>query len=139
MDARAFLDVARELLSGTTEAHRRSAAGRAYYAALLESKAALDRWGIVLPRRDPLHAAVRLRFTYASDADLQVVGKVLDDLVRLRNKADYDLASPGPFASPTATAGAITRAEEAIRKLDAVGADAARLAAVVADIRARFP
>ena len=110
MDGRAFLDVARELLSGTTEAHWRAAAGRAYYAALLEAKAALDRWGVVLPRRDPLHAAVRLRLTYVSDPDLQTVGKVLDDLVRLRNKADYDLASPGPFANPSATAGAVTRA-----------------------------
>jgi len=139
MDGRKFLDVARELLRGTTEAHWRSATGRAYYAVVLEGKAALARWGIVLPRRDLIHAAVRLRLTYVHDADLQLVGKALDDLGRLRNKADYDLASPGPFANSSATATAIAQAEEAIRKLDQAGTDAARLAAAVADIRARFP
>lgn len=139
MDGRKFLDIARELLAGTTEAHWRSAAGRAYYAVILEAKAALDRWGVVLPRRDPIHAAVRLRMTYVHDADLQLVGKALDDLVRLRNHADYNLASPGPFGSSSATATAITQAEEAIRKLDRVATDAARLATVVTDIRARFP
>jgi hypothetical protein len=139
MDGRTFLDIARELLAGTTEAHWRSASGRSYYAVLLEAKAALDRWGIVLPRRDPLHAAIRLRFAYATDADLRLVGKALDDLVRLRNKADYDLASPGPFVNSSTTATAITQAEEAIQKLDEVGADSTRLAAAVADIRTRFP
>ena len=127
MDGRKFLDVARELLSGTTEAHWRSAAGRAYYSVILEAKSALDRWGIILQRRDPIHAAVRLRLTYVQDADLQLVGKALDDLVRLRNKADYDLTSPGPFANSSTAATAITQA------------DAARLAVAVADIRARFP
>jgi hypothetical protein len=67
------------------------------------------------------------------------VGKALDDLVRLRNKADYDFASPGPFADSSAAAGAAALAEEAIRKLDEVETDAGRRAAAIADIRARFP
>jgi hypothetical protein len=139
MDGRRFLDIARDLVGGATEGHWRTAAGRAYYAAVLEGKASLDRWGIVIPRRDPIHAAVRLRLTYVQDADLQLVGKAVDDLVRLRNHADYNLASPGSFANSTATVAAITAGEEAIAKLDQVEADAARLTAAVADIRARFP
>jgi hypothetical protein len=90
MQGRAFIDLAADVLAGNTEPHRRGAAGRAYYGLMLECRDALFRWGFNLPPRDSVHTFVRLRFGYAADPDLKKIGRVLEDLVKLRNRADYD-------------------------------------------------
>jgi hypothetical protein len=92
MDGRAFLQSAQDLLTRSSEANRRSAAGRAYYAPLHEGRMALDRWGFPLPPRESIHSFVRLRFVFTADGDLQRIGDALDRLSRLRNQADYQLA-----------------------------------------------
>src|SRR4051794_31894598 len=99
MDGRSFLGVARDLAAGPTEAYWRAASGRAYYALVHESLAALLRWGFTVPPRENLHSFVRLRFTYTIDPDLKAIGWTLDDLVKLRNQVDYRLATPGAFSS----------------------------------------
>ena len=135
MKPRLFLEPARDLVAGPTEAHRRSAAGRAYYAAFQEARAALERWSVVIPARESIHAAVRLRFLYAGDADAQEIGRCLDDLVKLRNEADYQLASPGSFRDVGEAETAIDNAVALIDLLDAIEADATRRAGVIASIR----
>jgi hypothetical protein len=132
MDGRAFLDVARDLAGGGTEAHWRSAIGRAYYALMLEGREALSRWGRTLPRGQNVHTWSRLRFTYAADVDLKEVGLALDDLVQLRNQADYNLAPSPVFASAARALQAIQRATDALARLDAIEADPARRAAAIA-------
>src|SRR5437868_3783800 len=97
MRGKDFLEVARRAVKGVAEADWRDAAGRAYYALFLESRDALRRWGFVLPRRDQVHAAVRLRFIYAADADLKRIGYLLEDLGAMRNHADYQLDNPGKW------------------------------------------
>jgi hypothetical protein len=139
MIGRDFLPIGRELLQGGTEAHRRAAAGRAYYALFLEARDALQRWGIAIPRRDPIHAAVRMRFTFVADPLARSVGEALEQLVQLRNQADYILATPGLFGDDHEAQQSLIRAEDAIHTLDLVEADTARLQAVVADIRSRCP
>src|SRR4051794_36179591 len=99
MNGRAFLQSARDLLTIPSEANRRSAAGRAYYALLHEGRIALERWGFPIPPRENIHTFVRLRFTYPAHSDLRRVGQALEQLGRLRNQADYRLTTPGPFAS----------------------------------------
>ena len=135
MDGRAFLDVAGDLVAGPAEAHFRAAAGRAYYALFHEALAALQRWGFSVPPRQNAHASVRLRFTYASDADLKAIGDALDDLGQLRNKADYHLVAPGPFATAARAVQARDDARAAIDLLDRIEADPARRAAAIAAIR----
>jgi hypothetical protein len=139
MRGRDFLDVARELVAGAGEAHWRSACGRAYYALFLEARGVLERWGLALPRRDQIHAVVRFRFIYAADPDLKQVGFALERLGDSRNHADYQLR-PSPFFSTSVRAqDAIDDAAVNLVRLDQVDADAARRAAAIADIRAKFP
>jgi hypothetical protein len=135
MDGRAFLAVALDLAAGPTEAHWRAAAGRAYYALFHECLSALGRWGFSLPGRDRAHAVVRLRFTYATDADVKAIGWALDSLVRSRNEADYRLTTPGSFTSPWAAEQAIDEARAAIALLDQINGDPHRRAAAIASIR----
>ena len=91
MRGRQFLELAREILKGGSERHRRGAAGRAYYALMLECRDALDAWGFTAPRRDAVHGFVRQRFDSTANADLRAIHAALEALGKLRNEADYDL------------------------------------------------
>jgi hypothetical protein len=135
MNGRAFLIPAEELATGPSEAHRRASAGRSYYALFQEALGALRRWGIVAPRRENIHAYVRLRFTYSTDAEARSIGYDLDFLVKLRNEADYDLATPGRFEPITEVIQALAKSRDAIALLDAIESDPIRRDEVVAAIR----
>jgi hypothetical protein len=126
MPGRGFLDVARELSAGTTEFHWRAAVVHAYYALFLECRDLLFRWGRVMPRRDNVHAWVRLRFTYAADADLKHIGDTLDYLVKRRNLASYELSPLPMFASSSAAHDAVQQAADALALLDQVDGDPVR-------------
>ena len=76
-----------------------------------------------------------LRFQYAASEDSRDIAWRLDDLVKLRNDADYKLATPGAFRDPVAADVASLNAAALIDLLDAIEADPARRAAVVASIR----
>jgi hypothetical protein len=106
---------------------------------MLEGRAALARWGFTPPPRDQVHHFVRLRFLYVADGDLKKVGQVLERAVRLRNQADYELAAPGRFASASQVRSIIDEVDAHLALLDQVQADAPRLAAAIASIRAAFP
>jgi hypothetical protein len=92
--------VARDVVAGPTDYHRRSATVDAYYALVLECRDALHWWGFNLPRRDNMHAWVRLRLTYAGDTTLQDIGKTHDTMSQWRNRASYDLHTK-MFSTPT--------------------------------------
>jgi hypothetical protein len=111
----------------------RSAASNAYYAIFLECRDALIRWESGNPRHN-VHADVRLRFMRATDPDLKSIGDALDDLSRLRNRAYYDLRPAIEFRSPAEAIRAIRVATAALTMLDAIEADPARRAAVVASL-----
>jgi hypothetical protein len=134
MRGRNFLDVAKDDVAGTTEAHWRSAAGHAYYALLLECRDAQERWGLPVPPRQSVHATVRLRFLYATDTDLKAIGQTLDLLSRLRNQATYDLRPSRKFASAADAQRALRDADAALALLNAIDGDPARRAAAIASL-----
>jgi hypothetical protein len=135
MEGRTLLDVGRDLAAGPTEAHWRSSVGRAYYALSHEVLGALRRWGFAPPPRDKVHTFARLKFVYASNPDLKRIGLTLEALAQLRDAADYQLGTSGPFVSPKIAASIMKDAESAVALLDAIEADPARRAAAVRTIQ----
>jgi hypothetical protein len=123
MRGRAFLDQARDVVSGRTEAHWRGAVVHAYYGLLHECHRALLAWGVALLPRQPLHSAVRLKFVFARHPELKDIGKALEDLSQARNKASYDLNPLRMFAIDAEARKLIQQAADALALLDAIEAD----------------
>lgn len=107
MTGRDFLAVARNVMGWKAESHWRAAAIHAYYALFLECRELLFRWGFSMPPRSNVHSWVRIRFTYASNKDLRDISDILDQLVRLRNKASYDISPLVQFSTAADAQGAI--------------------------------
>jgi hypothetical protein len=139
MQGRENLDLAREYVTGGRERHCRGATRSAYYALFLECREALARWGFMLPARDTVHDAVRLRFQVATNPDLLPIGRTLNGLMVLRVHADYRL-NPAPyFRNAGRSQQAIQEAAAALVLLDALDADLPRRNLAIAAIRAAFP
>ena len=136
MDGRAFLHSAQRLLAGASEADWRTSAGRSYYALLNEVRTTLRRWGFVPPRRDQIHAWVRLRLIFSKNADLYQIGRTLENLNQIRNQADYQLEVPGPFVDPKQARLAIGSSTAAITLLDQIEADPGRRSAAITAVGA---
>src|SRR5262249_50101035 len=136
MDGRAFLHAAQDLAALATEAHWRTAAVSAYYALMLEGRDALERWGFTTPPRAGVHAFVRLTFAYATDPMLKDIGQALDELVRLRNQAHYQIHLVGSFANNQTVLKAIDRARKSIAVLNQIAGDPTQQTSAIAAIRA---
>lgn len=134
MQGRAFLEVARQVVAGATEAHWRATVIHAYYALVLECRDALNRWGFPMPPHHAVHSAVRLRFVFATDPDLKRLGYALDKWCAHRNHASYDLRPLRKFANDGLARDAVTKVAAALALLDAIDADPVRRAAAIAAI-----
>jgi len=87
--------------------------------------------GFSLPPRDKVHTFARPKLVYATDPDLERIGLTLEALGRLRNAADYQLSTAGPFLSARIAASALADSEAAILLVDAIEADPAHRQAAV--------
>ena len=120
---------------GTLPRHWRAVMIHAYYALLLECRDAMDRWGLPLLTRQQVHAQVRLRLVYATDPDLKRIGFAVEELVKDRNLASYDLRPLPLFNTAADAQNDVTLSTDALALLDAIDADPVRRAAAVASIR----
>ena len=139
MDGREFLPIARDLSQGATEAYWRTAAGRAYYAVMLEIRDAFIRWGLSAPPQRSVHISVRQRLYTSKDGDMKQVAQMLDLLRDLRGMADYETSSPAKFATNVEALAAVQRAVDALALFDAIDANTPRRTTIAAEIRAVFP
>ncbi len=139
MTGREFLVVARETVRGRTEAHWRAAAGRSYYALMLELRGAFARWGLTIPSPVFVHQ-ITLQRTFAStDQDIKQIGRWLEELRRVRGLSDYDLAGRPDFATDVEARRMIRFSTDALAHFDAIDADLPRRTAIAAQIRKVFP
>jgi uncharacterized protein (UPF0332 family) len=115
MNGRDFLPLAIQLAGGTTEAEWRTAVSRAYYASFHVARRLLSDLGFTVPRADRAHQYLVFRLSNSGEAPVEQVGRDLDTLRRLRNRADYDETPALP--QPQATASA-QLAEHIIQTLD---------------------
>ena len=139
MRGRDFLTVAGDVLRGGTEAHWRTAAGRAYYVLLLEIRDAMTTWGISPPTPSQVHQLVRRRLFASTDPDVKRIGITLDDLRGSRNRADYELDVPHEFITAAGGRRAVQWSTDALTLFDAVAADQPRRSTVAAEIQAVYP
>src|SRR5438552_16614988 len=126
MRGRDFLVVAVEVARGGTEAHWRTAAGRAYYALLLEIRDAMTSWGISAPIPSQVHQLVRRRLFASSDPDIKRIGIMLADLRGSRNRADYEIDVPHEFAVAAGGRQAVHWSTDGLTLLDVVNVDKPR-------------
>ena len=139
MDGRTFLGSARLLMRKPTEANRRSAVSRGYFAILNEARAALERWGFSVAAKAGVDSSVITLFEKAVNRDAIRVGDSLIQLERKREAADYFLTGPGAFADESEAKRLLRLVQIGIDVLDELEADPVRRAAVVAALRAGFP
>lgn len=134
MRGRAFLRAAHQVLAGANEPCWRGCVVHAYYALFLECRDTLASWGFRAPVRHQPHNWIRLKLQYASDAELKDPGHLLEELLRIRNLASYDLSSQSAFSSDTVAQQALTDADDALAMLDAIDINPVRRAAAIASL-----
>ena len=139
MDGRAFLFSARLLMRKPSEANRRSAVSRGYFAILNEARVALERWGFVVTATADIDGFVVSHFYMALNMDALRVSDALVQLRDNRQQADYSLIGPGIFDDDTEVRRLVRLAEIGIDVLDELESDPARWIVTVAAIRLAFP
>ncbi len=116
MTFRDFLNVARTLALGTTEAEWRSAVSRAYYAVFHESGSLLRNLGFRVPRVESGHAYVWRRLSNSGNFEVDKAGRALNDFRGRRNHADYQEQPP---VSQVQAEDAVKLAEDILEAIDA--------------------
>jgi hypothetical protein len=139
MDGREFLQVARDVVTGGTEAHWRTAAGLSYYALMLTLRDAFVHWGLSAPPRASVHQSVYRRVFTSADTDMKQIGRWLARLRDLRSFGDYELTGRPEFATIAEALRCIRLATDALALLDVIQADTPRRDTIVAEIRSVFP
>ena len=96
MDPIEFHDLSKTLVQGSTAAEIRSAVSRAYYAAFHVAAGILREMGFSISTAARGHADVTDRLMGSGHDDVVRIGRDIQDLRTMRNKADYDLVSTHP-------------------------------------------
>jgi len=86
-DWRKYIKLAEDLLGQGDEAHWRSSISRAYYGVFCLAR---NKAGYKHVKKSDVHRAVIQYYKMSSSPDDKFVGKVLDELRRNRNDADYN-------------------------------------------------
>jgi len=134
MNPRTFQEFAKELVAKNRPVTLRTAISRAYYATYHVGVALLETLGFIIPQGPGGHGEVPRRLQNSGDADLEVVGRQLENFHRQRIHADYRLDNREVEGVNTARLWVI-QAGQLIQRLDACLADQTRRARVKQSIR----
>ena len=96
MRSEEFLQLARELSAGPSEAHWRTAVSRAYYACFNLVRGQLSEWGFRIRKSDQAHAGMSRRLGALALDGWDDVARDLAQLRADRNFADYDVEQVVP-------------------------------------------
>ncbi len=86
-DWKEYIKLAEELLKQVDEAHLRSSISRAYYGVFCIAR---NKSGYKRTKATNVHKSVILHYQRSHNLDYKFVGKLLDELRRNRNDADYN-------------------------------------------------
>lgn len=107
--------VTRTATPATTEARRRAAISRAYYAAFCLARNRLrDRDRVPIPLSGAAHVVVADAFKRSADRSRRAIGYELERLRRMRNVAGYDDDYPGLAGAVRV---ALRRAEDVVTSI----------------------
>jgi uncharacterized protein (UPF0332 family) len=114
MDARDFHTLAQRLALRGTPAEYRTAVSRAYYATFNVGAEILAGLGFSVRRGAAAHGEVYHCLSNSADSEVEDAASEINDLHRLRNRADYqldttDVESPAVVTKIVATAGTVIR------------------------------
>lgn len=123
MDFRDYLTLARTLAGGATEAEWRTASSRAYYAAFHVARELLADLGFRVPQADRAHGYLWLRLSNSGHADALLAGRLLNELRREWDRADYDDQAS---VIQLEAARSVQRAEDIIQALDTAAVEPVR-------------
>jgi uncharacterized protein (UPF0332 family) len=90
MEAKDYFELARKLVQMRTEAALRSAISRGYYAAFHTAKKLVEGLGFHLPKDAAAHDKLFYLLNNAGVKSAEDAAKLLSNLRRRRNLADYD-------------------------------------------------
>ena len=136
MDPRDFQQLAERLARGTAPADRRTAIGRAYYAAFNVAADGLRSFGFPIARAAPAHGEINYCLWNSGNPTLTAQAQRLEFLRRMRNRADYEL-NQNDVENPTNVRKAIEAGREFIQSVDTVltGPERASIHATIAKWR----
>ncbi len=106
-----FIELAKSLIENQDEASLRSGISRAYYGAFCIAR---NKKGLKGYKKADVHKKVIKSYQDSSSINEQYVGKILDELRRGRNHADYDEDKEIKFELARRI---LLKAEEALKRL----------------------
>jgi uncharacterized protein (UPF0332 family) len=112
-----FLSLAILLAAAGSEAERRTAISRAYYAAFHVARRLLEGLGFTPPVDEHAHKYLAWRLSNSGDPLVMRAGSQIDILRGLRNRADYDLRRT---LSPALVGPQVRAAEQIVQTLDSL-------------------
>src|SRR5881397_1931205 len=86
-----FLQLARNLLNGPTEAHWRTAVSRMYYGSFHSLRQRLQDWGFHIRKSDQAHVGLSRRLAAIPLDGWDALARDMTQLRSDRNAADYDV------------------------------------------------
>ena len=116
MDGHEFIEVAKSLAHSQREAWLRSAVSRAYYALLNSAIQFLSELGFSVEQGPGAHGQTRNRLSNSTVEQMMDFSRILDELRKRRNKADYDMSS-SDFTNQATCALRAAKAESALALL----------------------